>query len=268
MYTVKQLSDLAGVSVRTLHHYDHIGLLKPTQVGANGYRYYDDAALLRLQQILFYREIGLELLQIKDILDAPDFDIVAALRAHRQYLQERARRLQHLIRTVDTTIMHLTGEMDVSKKRLFEGFTTEKQKEYERRARLQYGAAAVNDSIRRWNGYSKAEHEAIMAEGGDIYSALARAMQEGHDPTSAETQALLARWHDHLRHFYEPTTDILRGLGQLYNTDAEFIAFFQKLHPDLPPYLEASIVRYVDDWETAELERLLAEDAAQRGALE
>jgi len=78
MYTVKQLSELAEVSVRTLHYYDEIGLLKPSKVGANGYRYYDDAALLRLQQILFYREIGLELMQIKEILDSPDFDLVAA----------------------------------------------------------------------------------------------------------------------------------------------------------------------------------------------
>ncbi len=86
MYTVKQLSDLAGISVRTLHYYDEIGLLRPSKVGENGYRYYDDAALLRLQQILLYREMGLELAQIKPILDSPDFDLLDALRTHRRAL--------------------------------------------------------------------------------------------------------------------------------------------------------------------------------------
>ena len=92
MYTVKKLADLAGITVRTLHHYDEINLLNPTKVGDNGYRYYDDAALLRLQQVLFYREIGLELVQIKDILDSPDFDVLTALRSHRAVLQDKTER--------------------------------------------------------------------------------------------------------------------------------------------------------------------------------
>jgi MerR family transcriptional regulator, thiopeptide resistance regulator len=101
MYTVKQLSELAGVSVRTLHYYDEIGLLKPSSVGENGYRYYEDASLFRLQQILFFREMDLGLLQIKDILDHPDFDLVATLQAHRHTLQEKIERLQTLISTVE-----------------------------------------------------------------------------------------------------------------------------------------------------------------------
>src|SRR5688572_8100776 len=104
MYTVKQLSDLTEVSVRTLHYYDEIGLLHPTKVGANSYRYYDDEALLRLQQILFYREMGLELMQIKEILNSPTFDLLAALRSHRTVLQEKINRLHDLVGTVDTTI--------------------------------------------------------------------------------------------------------------------------------------------------------------------
>src|SRR5438105_15865027 len=99
LYTVKKLSDLAGVSIRTLHYYDEIGLLSPSQMGTNGYRLYDDAALLRLQQILFYREIGLQLTQIKDILDSRDFDLLVALRSHRSVLQDKMDRLQELVRT-------------------------------------------------------------------------------------------------------------------------------------------------------------------------
>src|SRR5687767_14888584 len=107
MYTVKQLSNLAGVSVRTLHYYDEMELLKPSMVGENGYRYYTDESLLRLQQILFYREMDLGLLQIKEIIDSKDFDLVTALQTHRYTLQHKIERLQTLINTVDTTIMHL-----------------------------------------------------------------------------------------------------------------------------------------------------------------
>src|SRR5512138_552953 len=127
MFTVKQLSELAGVTPRTLHHYDAIGLLKPSRVGENGYRYYGEEALLRLQQILFFREMDLGLLQIKEIVDSPDFDLVTALRSHRHALQEKVGRLQGLINTVDSTIIHLVGEVDMSKKQLFAGFSEEKQ---------------------------------------------------------------------------------------------------------------------------------------------
>ncbi|NUQ55782.1 MAG: MerR family transcriptional regulator, partial [Dehalococcoidia bacterium] len=104
VYTVKQLADLAGITVRTLHHYDAIGLLRPSDVGANGYRYYDEAAVFRLQQILLYRELGLELAQIKDVLDSPDFDLAAALRSHRAALEAKLNRMSELIRTVDRTL--------------------------------------------------------------------------------------------------------------------------------------------------------------------
>lgn len=264
MYTVKQLSDLAGVSVRTLHYYDEIDLLHPTQVGENGYRYYDDAALLRLQQILFYREIGLELMQIRDVLDSPDFDLLTALRSHRGALEEKINRLESLVDTVNRTIMHLSGEADMSKKQLFEGFSEEKQKDYEREARLQWGPDSVNESIRRWNSYGADKQQAIQQQGGQIYTEIAGALEAGKPAQSAEVQVLLQRWHDHLRNFYEPTLDVLRGLGEGYHTHPDFITFFQQIHPGLPDYLAEGIVQYVDDLETAELERMLAEDAANR----
>ena len=203
MYTVKQLSDLAEVSIRTLHHYDQIGLLPPSKVGTNGYRYYDEAALLRLQQILFYREIGLELKQIKDILDSPDFDLQAALRSHRGVLQEKVKRLQNLVHTVDNTLMHLAGEIDMSKKQLFEAFSDEKQKDYEREVRLQWGPDSVNESVKRWGGYSDAQRAAIQAEGGEIYMDMAKVMTErelsaeyrgtGYIGAMAQSHSLLLR---------------------------------------------------------------------------
>lgn len=265
MYTVKQLSELAEVSVRTLHYYNEIGLLNPTTVGANGYRYYDDAALMRLQQILFYREIGLELMQIKEILNSPNFDLLTALRSHRSVLEEKIKRMEKLVSTVDSTIMHIAGEVKMSKKRMFEAFSDEKQKEYEREARLQWGPDTVNASIKRWKGYTQAQREAIAEEGNQVYNDLADALEAGKSAQSDEVRAILVRWHHHIRYFYEPTLDILRGLGGGYNSHPDFIANFQKLHPDLPAYLETAITQYVDDLETAELERMLAEDERNRG---
>jgi MerR family transcriptional regulator, thiopeptide resistance regulator len=265
MYTVKQLSDLANVSVRTLHYYDEIGLLHPSKVGSNSYRYYDDDSLLRLQQILFYREIGLELLQIRDVLDSPDFDLLSALRSHRSMLKEKMNRLENLIETVDETMEHLTGETNMSKKRLFEAFSEEKQKEYEREARLQYGAENVNESIRRWNSYGKEKQQAVMDEGGEIYIRISDAMQSGKPAHSADVQELVSRWHQHIRNFYEPTLEVLAGLAETYKTP-EFRAFFDKIHPDLAGYLSSAIVLYVDELETAELERMLAEDEARKAS--
>ncbi|MBI1259241.1 MAG: MerR family transcriptional regulator [Chloroflexi bacterium] len=246
MYAVKQLGDLAGVSVRTLHYYDEIGLLEPSVVSDNGYRHYDEAAVLKLQQILFYRELGLGLLQIKDLLDAPDFDLVAALQSHRAELQTRIERLQALMTTVDSTILHLVGEIDMSKKQLFAGFSEEKQKQYEAEIANdpRYDQRKVKESQRNWSSYSAQKKEQIKAEGSAIYTDLAAVMDKGAD--SPEVQAIMARWHQHLRYFYDPTPEILRGLGQMYNQHPDFIANFQQIHPDLPAFLEQAVTHYCD----------------------
>jgi len=136
----------------------------------------------------------------------------------------------------------------------------EQQKEYEREARLTYDPQTVNESIQRWNSYSDEEQDTIKQEGNRIYLDLAQAMQAGKDANSKEVTEILDRWQNHLRYFYEPTLDILRGLGQMYNNDVRFMENFQNIHPDLPAYLERVIEVYVDDLETAEIERMLAED--------
>ncbi|GAB4470890.1 MAG: transcriptional activator Mta [Anaerolineae bacterium] len=247
MYTVKQLSDLAGVTIRTLHYYDEIDLLRPSAVGKNGYRYYGEEALFRLQQILFFRELGLGLLQIKQIIDSPGFDLVTALRSHRRALQEQIDRLQGLISTIDSTIMHLVGEVEMSKKSIFAGFSEEKQKQYEQEAAEMYGQEIVGQSVWRWNSCSAEEKEQIKAEGGAIYTELAQHMNEG--PQSPKVQAILARWHQHIRRFYEPTPEILRGLGIHYDEHPDFNATFTAIHPDLPAFLKEAITYYVDTLE-------------------
>ena len=116
MFTVNQLSKLAGGTPRTLHHYDTIGLLKPSRVGENGYRYYGEESLLRLQQILFYRELDLPLEEIGQIMGRRDFDLLPALESHKVELAKRIERLERLIQTVDNTISLLKGETNMSKK--------------------------------------------------------------------------------------------------------------------------------------------------------
>ena len=156
------------------------------------------------------------------------------------------------------------------KKRGLKRHSDGEQKQYEREARLQYGPAEVNETIGRWNSYSKAKQEAIKAEGDQVYLDLADVMEARLEASDDKVRAILDRWQAHLRHFYEPSLDRLRGLGQLYNTSPEFIANFQRIHPDLPAYLERVIEDYVDELETAELERMLAEDeelARRRGRL-
>src|SRR5512142_1404633 len=134
MLTVRQLSKLARVTPRTLHHYDAIGLLKPSRIGSNGYRYYDEEAVLRLQQILFYRELDMPLEDIKRIMGRRDFDVLVALQCHRAALSRQVGRLNRLIETVDKTILHLKGKADMCVDDLFKGFTDEEQERYEQEA--------------------------------------------------------------------------------------------------------------------------------------
>src|SRR5690349_15658089 len=122
-YTVKQVARMSGVSVRTLHFYDEVGLLKPAYVGANGYRFYEEPQLLLLQQILFYRELGLDLKRIKEIVGRADFEKVAALESHRKVLQKNLTRTRSLIETIDKTIKHLKGTEKMKTDDMFVGFS-------------------------------------------------------------------------------------------------------------------------------------------------
>src|SRR4051812_16493320 len=136
-YTVKQVAAMSGVSVRTLHFYDETGLLKPAYLAANGYRFYEEPQLLLLQQILFYRELGFELKQIKQVLRRRDFEKVAALQSHRKVLQKNLNRTATLIETVDKTIQHLKGKKKMKSEEIFAGFSVASGKDrFENRVEL------------------------------------------------------------------------------------------------------------------------------------
>jgi len=242
VYTVKQLADLAGVSVRTLHYYDEIELLKPSFVGENNYRYYADEALYRLQHILFYKELDVGLDAIRAILDDPAFDVQAALHEHRRALRARVRRLSSLIDTIDHTLLHLKGEVPMSNDELFAGFTPEEEERYTQQAREQYGAEEVDASYKLWKSYTPQKQQAIMREGQAIYTDMVAAMP--HGPLSDEVQQIVARWHEHLRYFYEPFVERLEGLGQLYVDSPDFANKFRQMHPELPEFMQQAINHY------------------------
>src|SRR5512133_946297 len=235
MFTVKQLSDLAGVTPRTLHHYDQIGLLKPSRVGDNGYRYYGEESVLRLQQILFYRELDIPLDDIKKIMGRRDFDVLGALQSHKDALQKQMTRLNRLINTVENTINHLKGNTTMSDKAYFEGFSEEEQEKYAAEAEQIYDPETVRESNRKWKAYSPAKKESIMAEGKSIYTDMIAAMSKGAD--SPEVQANVKRWRKHMDYFWTPTLDQLQARANGYSDDPRFKANFDKMHPQLAEFM-------------------------------
>jgi DNA-binding transcriptional MerR regulator len=243
MFTVKQLSKLAGVTPRTLHHYDAIGLLKPSRMGENGYRYYGEESLLRLQQILFYRELGMPLDDIKKIMGRRDFDVLGALRSHKDALQKQVARLNRLISTVDHTIDHLKGNSAMSNKAYFEGFSEEEQEKYALEAEQMYDPETVRESNRKWKTYSAAKKESIMAEGKAIYMDMIAAMSKGAD--SKEVQSIVERWRRHMDYFWTPKLEQLLPLVNGYNDDPRFKANFDKMHPGLAEFFREAVRVYV-----------------------
>ncbi|MDR3577573.1 MAG: MerR family transcriptional regulator [Anaerolineaceae bacterium] len=242
-YTVKQLSDMAGISPRTLHYYDQIGLFKPTEVGENGYRYYGEEALLRLQQILLYRQLDMPLESIKAIVARSDFDVLSSLENHKQELRKRIKQLEQLISTVDLTINHLKGNADMSKKQLFDGLSEEQQAEYEKEAMQKYDPATVKASNKKWKEYSADEKQRIMDEGNVIYQDMVLAISKG--ASSVEAQAGVERWRRHMDYFWTPKPEQLSSLAELYNSDPRFKANFDKVDPRLAEFMEEAVKEYV-----------------------
>ena len=243
MYTVHQLAKIAGITRRTLHYYDQIGLLQPSRLGENGYRYYDQDALLRLQQILLYRELDLPLEQIREMLSSPKFEVLAALENHKAELLKRIQRLQRLVLTVDQTKEHLQGKRTMSDEQLFYGISEEQQAEYEKEARQMYDQAVVNESNRRWKSYSAAEKKRIGEEGEAVYRSFVQAMP--HGPASPQAQASVTAWRQHLQHFWSPNAEEMLGLADLYNDDPRFKANFDGIHPQLAAFMREAIRVFV-----------------------
>lgn len=240
--TVRQLAKLAGVSNRTLHYYDQIGLLRPERHKQNGYRRYGEDSVLRLQQILFYRELGLTLEQIGAILDSPDFDLLAALDAHRAALQQRVVRLERLIHTVEQTILHLQGEIHMTAQDFYSGFDEEQQKMYAEEAEKVWGVT-VRETQQRWNGYSREQKNAVLAQMHEISGGIAVNMEKGAE--SAEVQAWVEKWHRHINEYFYPCSlEVFESLGHMYPADPAFRTTYEKIRPGLAEFMEQAMTVY------------------------
>lgn len=244
-YTVQQLADLAGVSVRTLHYYDAIDLLRPSSRTAAGYRLYGEDDLLRLQQILFFKELDFALDEIKRVLDHPGFDRVTALESHRRMLQERAERLAVLMRTIDKTIQSLKEDtMPLTDAELYEGFSPEQIESYKREVQERYDPVLVAESNRRVAKMSKAQWKAVGAQGDAVTLRMAELM--GRDPGDPEVQQTIAGHHAWIENFYPCSAEVYRGLGELYTSDDRFRAHYEAYAPNLADFMQAAMTYYAD----------------------
>ena len=227
---VSEVARLAGVSVRTLHHYDEIGLVRPSARSEAGYRLYAPADVERLQQVLFFRELEFALDEIQKILAEPDFELGAALRLQKRLLTERAIRTKALIAAVDAAIDSLEKGTTMTPEERLEVFGDFKPEEYEAEAEQRWGGTETyKESIRRTKSYRKEDWEQIKAEGGGIYADLARLVSAGTAPSTVEAMDAAERHRAHItRWFYPCPPELHRGLGQMYVDDPRFAANIDK----------------------------------------
>ncbi|HEY9766190.1 MAG TPA: MerR family transcriptional regulator [Chroococcales cyanobacterium] len=244
-FKVKAVADLAGISVRALHHYDQIGLLKPASASPSGYRLYSEGNLERLQQILFFRELGFALPEIAAIIDRPGFDKKQALLTHKQLLLEKQKRLQAMIGSVERTIVAMERGIPMEKESMFEGFDESRMEEYREEARAKYGKEIVDQSYQKVSKYSKEEWAAIQAEGREIEESLASRLDE--DPASPEVQQRVEQWFRLINdRYYNCTLEIFRGLGDLYVYDPRFTKHYDKVKPGLAEFMRQAMQIFCD----------------------
>lgn len=239
-YKIKQLADLAHISVRTLHYYDQIGLLKPSGMGKNGYRYYEKPELLRLQQVLFYRELNFPLDEIKKILDKSDFDIKTALKEQKQMLAEKKARIDQLILTINKTIEHMNKQTIINDKELYDPFEDKDVEQYQPEAKLRWGETdAYKQSMERVKKITKAEMGKLKQGQAALTQKLADSMDKG--PSSGEAQTLIAEHYEGIRFFYDCPLKMYRNLGRMYVNDPRFTAHYEKVRPGMAAFMREAI---------------------------
>jgi DNA-binding transcriptional MerR regulator len=244
-HTVSQLARAAGVSVRTLHHYDKIGLLHPAARTASGYRVYGRAELLRLQQIIYFKKLYFPLGRIRTILDDPAFDKVQALERHRDLLGKQIAHLKRMQATIDRTIQDERDKaMTLTDDELYEGLSNEQIERYKREAREMYDPAVVAESERRVSGMTKEQWRELQAEGDAVTRGLAALTDRA--PSDPEVQALIARHYAWIETFWTPTAETYRGLGRGYASHPEFRAFYDRHKTDMADFLSAAMAYFAD----------------------
>lgn len=252
-YTVQKLGKIAGISTRTLRYYDEIGILKPTRINSSGYRLYGRKEVDRLQQILFFRELGVNLSDIGKILDSPCFDGLSTLREHRQKLLDRRNQLDLLIVNVEKTIKEKEGRLNMTDREKFEGFKKnlidENERKYGAEVREKYGDKTVDESNRKMMNMTKEQYEEFTRLGEQVIEALREAVKTG-DPASEPARKLAdlhRQWLSFTWTQYSKEAHI--GLAQMYVADERFKAYYDEKQPGGAEFLRDAILIYASEKE-------------------
>jgi DNA-binding transcriptional MerR regulator len=247
-YSVDKLAKLSGVSARTLRYYDQLGLLVPKRISSNGYRVYGGEEIGRLQQILFYRELGVPLEEIGRILTAKDFDAAAALQNHLQALLVRRERIDALICNVEKTLKSMKGDMVMTDKEKFDGFkqklVDENEATYGKEIREKYGEEAVERSNTKLLGTSRAQYAQLEELSREVNETLKAAFEQG-DPAGELAQKaceLHKRWL--LYYWDQYSKEAHMGLGEMYVSDPRFTAYYDQIAPGLAVFLRDALRVY------------------------
>lgn len=242
-YTVHQLAKVAGISVRTLHFYDEKGLLKPSFIKANGYRYYTEKEVSLLQQILFFRELEFPLEKIRTIMLSPHYDETAVLEDQKKLLLVKKERLENLLRTIDKTIASRKGGDRMSTDDMVGGFTKKQMEEYQKEAEERWGDTdAWKQSQQRTKHFTKADYDRLAKDGAAWTQKMADVMQKGFAVDSPEVQTMIGQHYNALRTFYEPNYEMYQGLGQMYVDDTRFAAYYEKFATGLAVFMRDAMV--------------------------
>ncbi len=246
-YTVQKLAKLAGISARTLRHYDQIGLLRPARLSSSGYRIYGAAEVALLQQILFYRALEVPLEEIRELVHAPGFDALEALRAHKQALLSRRDQLDALLGNLTRTITHLEGGIRMSDSDRFTEFRekmiADNETKYGKEIRERYGEETVEASNKRLRNMSQETFEKGQKAAEEANAALVAAM-DGGDPASDAARHAVALHHAWLQFWGDYTPEMHVGLGQMYVDDERFAAHYDALRPGAAVFLRDAIAAY------------------------
>lgn len=250
-YTIKKLSNLAGISTRTLRYYDEIALLKPARINSSGYRIYGMKEINKLQLILFYRELGVELNEIKKILDSDDFNELIALKLHQQKLIEQSKRISLLINNIEKTIKMKEGKIMMNDKEKFEGFkknlVDENEQKYGSEVREKYGEGIVEKSNKQFMNMSKEDYEQFNQLNIDLFETLKIAMKT-KDPTSPEAQKA-ARLHKEwiTKAWGKYSKESHAGVANLYVEDPRFTAYYDKDNSGTAILLRDAILFFIEN---------------------
>lgn len=247
-YTVQKLAKLAGVSTRTLRYYDEIGILTPARISSSGYRIYGKKEIDTLQQILFYRELGVGLESIRTLMTAPTFDGLRALREHRTNLLARRTQLDLLIANVDKTIAESEGKITMTDNEKFEGFKQklidDNEAEYGAEVRAKYGDAQIEKSNKAFKNMTKEQYDAFEKLGTEVLGTLKEAFASG-DPAGPLAQKAADKHREWLSCTWGSySKEAHAGVARMYVDDERFTAYYDKEQPGLAEFLRDAVLIY------------------------